>query len=121
LEEETQTVKAIDEQLNHYISLFEKALKEECKMCLCGLLAAESSNLPEVLKLEVQRFFNLNIKWLTKMFKQQNNVENNQEEAEKKAVFLISALEGAMLTSQVNNNNEMFDMTTQQIKALLKF
>lgn len=121
LEEENQSSKTIKELLHYYISLFEKALKEECKMCLCGLLAAESSNLPEEITLEVQRFFNLNINWLSKMFLQLDDVENNQEDAEKKAVFLISALEGAMLTSQVNNNNEMFDMTTQQIKVLLKF
>ena len=121
LEEAKPSSITIEESLNSYINLFEKALKEDCKMCLCGLLAAESLNLPEELKKEVQRFFNLNIKWLGEKFLQHADVQNDPELAEAKAVFLISALEGAMLTSQVNNKNEMFDMTIQQLRALLKF
>jgi TetR/AcrR family transcriptional regulator, transcriptional repressor for nem operon len=100
-----------------YIDLFEAALKQDCKMCLCGLLAAESSDLPEQLQLEAKRFFELNLVWLTEQFKALYKIEEGK--AHEKATFYVSALEGAMLTSQVCNNTALFDATVKQLKGML--
>jgi len=103
--------------LQMYISVFETALKRDKKMCLCGLLAAESSNLPSALKSEAWRFFQLNIEWLTDKFIQLGHLEQNR--AKEKAIFYISALEGALVTSQVNDDTTIFDATVKQLKAIL--
>jgi|TARA_B110001469_G_scaffold102913_1_gene101213 TetR/AcrR family transcriptional repressor of nem operon len=100
-----------------YIRVFETALKRDRKMCLCGLLAAESSNLPNALKSEARRFFQLNIEWLTNKFVELGHLDENSAKA--KAIFYISSLEGALLTSQVNDDTTIFDATAKQLKALL--
>jgi TetR/AcrR family transcriptional repressor of nem operon len=47
--------------INVYINLFRNALVQDKKMCLCGLLGAESDSLPEKVRYETKLFFERNI------------------------------------------------------------
>ena len=50
-------------KLERYVKLYEEVLREE-RLCLCGMLAAEYSTLPEPLQKEIRRFFDANETWL---------------------------------------------------------
>ena len=77
------------------------------KMCLCGLLGAESDSLPDKVRVEVQRFFNKNLAWLTQAH--QINGELNPGRA---AIQTVSLLEGAMIISKTLDDISYFEQAT---------
>ena len=66
LQIEGSSVKAA-ERLSAYAALFEKTFSTDKHLCVCGMLGAESSSLPEIVNHEVQRFFDANLDWLTQI------------------------------------------------------
>lgn len=93
--------------ISTYIEHFKNALIKDNKMCLCGLLGAESDGLPEAIQTEVQQFFSRNITWLTKAYELVN--ASSIEEAKQKAIQTISLLEGAMLISITMKDSNIFE------------
>lgn len=93
-----------------YIDLFRTSLLRDKKMCLCGLLGAESDALPDKVKYETKRFFERNIEWLEQAF----FAKNIKDEAKPKAIELLARLEGAMLMSKTLGDLEVFDLAFQQ-------
>jgi TetR/AcrR family transcriptional repressor of nem operon len=96
-----------------YISLFKKALITDRKMCLCGLLGAESDCLPDKVKIETQRFFEQNLAWLSKAHQLAEKVSS--EKAQLLAIRTVSLLEGAMMISKALNDNELFNKAAEMI------
>ncbi|KGJ97515.1 TetR/AcrR family transcriptional regulator [Colwellia psychrerythraea] len=90
-----------------YINLFRKALVKDKKMCLCGLLGAESDSLPDKVLIETKLFFERNIAWLT----QAHTViaPDNKEAAKRNAIKTIAILEGVMLISKTLDDNQIFE------------
>ncbi len=66
LQIEGSSVKAA-ERLSAYAALFEKTFSTEKHLCVCGMLGAESSSLPDMVNHEVERFFDVNLDWLTQI------------------------------------------------------
>lgn len=91
-----------------YIEQFKRALLEDEKMCLCGILAAESDGIPDKVSVATKRFFDLNIQWLTDAFDQAE--PQNHEVNVQKAVTLLSVLEGAMMVSKAMDDDHYFDV-----------
>lgn len=89
-----------------YLQQFESALTADKKMCLCGLLGAETDGLPEKVKEQTLRFFTQNIEWLTLAYTQ--GADHSEQQAKKLAVATISLLEGAMLVSKAMNDTSIF-------------
>ena len=50
--------------LKRYVESFQKILVDDKAMCLCGMLGAEISSLPKLVRDEVKRFAEDNINWL---------------------------------------------------------
>ena len=50
------------EALKIYVGAFRSALIEDGKICLCGILGAEISSLPQAVSSEAERFFDMNCK-----------------------------------------------------------
>ncbi len=50
--------------IGFYIAAFENSLKADRRTCLCGVLAAESGRLPEVVCSALKQFTDENLKWL---------------------------------------------------------
>jgi TetR/AcrR family transcriptional repressor of nem operon len=90
-----------------YTQLFRSALVIDKKMCLCGLLGAESDSLPDKVRTEVKRFFNENLTWLTAA-----HAANGESEPERAAIKTVSLLEGAMMISKALEDNSYFDIVT---------
>ena len=103
------------DMLNLYIDLFQKSLYNDKKMCLCGVLAAQSEDLPNRVKKEAIRFFQLSTKWLTDVFNEMLPSEKKRE-AKSNATYVIASLEGALILSQVLGNTSSFDTVVRKIK-----
>lgn len=94
--------------INVYTQLFRSALVTDRKMCLCGLLGAESDSLPDKVRLEVKRFFNENLAWLTAA-----HLANGDLNPTQSAIQTVSLLEGAMMISKTLDDNSYFELATQ--------
>ncbi|MBB1349374.1 MULTISPECIES: TetR/AcrR family transcriptional regulator [unclassified Pseudoalteromonas] len=91
-----------------YTQLFRRALVTDKKMCLCGLLGAESDSLPDKVRLEVKRFFNQNLTWLSAA-----HLANGEPNPDQAAIQTVSLLEGAMMISKTLDDNSYFELATQ--------
>jgi len=94
-----------------YAAQFRRALLEDNKMCLCGLLGAETDCLPEKVKQETKRFFRLNLDWLKIAHKSGGSIN-----VEQKAANTLSLLEGAMMVSKALGDNHFFDQAIDSLK-----
>lgn len=91
--------------------LFRKALTEDGKMCLCGVLAAEASGLPEEVALETRSFFSRLAQWLENALARTRwGIEKSAEERHKTALKALALFEGALLVARVHESTEMFDL-----------
>ena len=115
LGEPVELTKAGENPIKAYVSQFRRALLEDKKMCLCGLLGAETDCLPEKVKVETQRFFKLNLDWLQVAHKLDDPIG-----VEAKAANTLSLLEGAMMVSKALGDNHFFDQATDGLLFMVK-
>jgi len=99
--------KSGEDPIKVYVAQFRRALFEDEKMCLCGLLGAETDCLPDKVKEETKRFFKLNLNWLQLAHKL-----NDPTDFEQKAANTLSLLEGAMMVSKAVGDNNFFEQAT---------
>ncbi|MEO9653689.1 TetR/AcrR family transcriptional regulator [Marinomonas sp.] len=99
-----------DNPIDVYTNIFRNALLEDNKMCLCGLLGAQNESLPEKVQVEVQRFFNKNLTWLTAAHRALGSENPTQA-----AITTVSLLEGAMMISKALNDHSYFKLVTSDI------
>ncbi|MFZ6730681.1 TetR/AcrR family transcriptional regulator [Undibacterium sp. Ji42W] len=87
------------ERLAAYAAVFEQTFNRERRLCVCGMLGAESGSLPEAVADEIARFFKVNLDWLTQIMTdaQHAGLIKNNCAAESLAQTYLSALEGAMV------------------------
>lgn len=86
-------------RLQAYCDLFSETFAAGRSLCICGMLGAESNAIPDVVHVEVRRFFEHNAAWLADVLKQgaQAGEIKLTSPPEMLADFLLSALEGSML------------------------
>ena len=96
-----------------YINQFRRALIKDKKMCLCGLLGAESDGLPDKVRYETKRFFERNIVWLEQAY--QVVAAENKNSAKANAIKTISLLEGAMLVSKTLGDSQVFEQAVIEL------
>lgn len=95
--------------IERYVANFRHALIKDKKMCLCGLLGAESDALPEKVKYQTRRFFEMNLRWLETAYLAKNE---SAAVASRKAMQTVSLLEGAMMISKCLEDNSLFEQVT---------
>jgi TetR/AcrR family transcriptional repressor of nem operon len=88
-----------------YVGAFRDALVKDKRMCLCGILGAEIDGLPSKVSVQTKIFFERNIEWLTTAYSSKGSTPC----AEIKAMQTLSLLEGAMITSNVLTDIDVFD------------
>ena len=108
-------IEAGKDPLECYIKLFRDALLIDEKMCLCGVLGAESASLPELLRKEVKRFFQHNIVWLEQAFIRIK--PGDKANANTQAIKTLALLEGAMLMSNALDDHEIFEQAMSFIRS----
>jgi TetR/AcrR family transcriptional repressor of nem operon len=92
--------------LDRYPSLFRRSLENGNRMCLCSFMAAEYDDLPDIVKVEVQTFADVNIAWLSDLF---TEVGVKSDDAVSKARAIFAAVSGAQLLARSRNDIALFD------------
>lgn len=98
------------ERLMTFVALYRKALTEQKLICLCAVLGAEASGLPDPIAAEVKVFFKTNIKWLTEHY----TALGTHLPADR-AKAALSTLEGAMIISTVNDDISVFEAAARTV------
>jgi TetR/AcrR family transcriptional repressor of nem operon len=107
-----------EDSLRHYVQLYESVLVRD-RMCLCGMLAAEYSTLPEAMRAELRSFFDKNESWLS------HNLERGRKAGTLRfdgpaleiARMLTAGLEGAMLLARSYEEPARFGVTAKRLLA----
>jgi len=79
-------------------------LQQQGLVCLCAVLGAEASGLPDSVAREVKAFFETNIAWLSMTY-----AAMHVKGPEDCAKTTLALLEGAMIVSAVNNDMSVFE------------
>jgi len=93
------------DQLRDYVEIYVRVLKAG-RMCLCGMLAADYTTLPDAMRARVHHFFRTNEDWLSAVLSRgraRKEIAFAGKPAEA-AHFLSSALEGAMLLARADED-----------------
>lgn len=108
-------------RLRAYVGLFAGVLRNEDKMCLCGMLAADFSTLPRALRDSVRAFFDANEAWLAGVLEAGRRDRSLRLEGPPAAHarLLLSGLEGAMLVARSYGQVARFRETAGRFLAAL--
>jgi TetR/AcrR family transcriptional repressor of nem operon len=107
-------------KLHAYVALYAAVLRER-RLCLCGMLAAEYSTLPEPMRDAVIRFFNENERWLTRVLEEGCATDTLQFSGlpQEAARMIVCGLEGAMLVARPYNDVARFQSAADCLIASL--
>lgn len=107
-------------RLQAYIDLYANVLQDG-KSCLCGMLAAEFTTLPQPMQEAVISFFDRNELWLGEVLKKGRELAELQYRStpEEVAQMIVSSLEGAMLVARPYGDVRRFQSTASQMLASL--
>jgi len=88
-------------QLRAYADLYLGTLRDE-RMCLCGMLAAEYTTLPEAMRGAIVAFFDDNHRWLAALLESSRAAGEVAftGSADEAAQMIVGSLEGAMLVAR---------------------
>ena len=103
-------------QLERYAAIYADVLKAG-RICLCGMLAAEYTTLPEGMQAAIRGFFDLNERWLARILaagRRDGTLAFEGSEAEA-ARAITSALEGAMLLARPYGGAARFMSAAQRV------
>jgi TetR/AcrR family transcriptional repressor of nem operon len=89
--------------------IFVHANETEDRMCLCGLLAAESGALPERLLPQIAAFFALICEWLDAALSRTPHAP--------KSIEIIAALEGAILIARIRRDPSILRAVIAALQA----
>lgn len=104
--------------LRAYIDGIGRTLEQNGRMCLCGMLAAETDALPDEVRAEVRRFVEVNVDWLARTIARARGVAEQDAAMRGHARALLAALEGAMLIARGSGDLSSFEEMTQQFERL---
>ncbi|WP_090120435.1 TetR/AcrR family transcriptional regulator [Kosakonia arachidis] len=93
--------------LNRYPHIFRRSLESENRLCMGSFMSAEYDDLPEAVKVEVQKFADVNIDWLSEQLLEAGITESESSKIRAGAIF--SAIAGAQLMARSRNDIKLFD------------
>jgi TetR/AcrR family transcriptional repressor of nem operon len=109
------------ERLRRYARLYRNVLRDQDRMCLCGMLAADFETLPKDVRVEVRRWFDDNETWLARVLDagRKAGVLAFKGAPAAQALVLLSGLEGAMLVARSTTGPARFEETARRLLASL--
>jgi TetR/AcrR family transcriptional repressor of nem operon len=99
-----------------YVSVFRAALSNDNRMCLYGIMAAEHHDLPPEVRVEVDRFTDVNVRWLVELFSRQKTGATRKS-MQQKALAIFAAIEGAQLVARGRGDITVFDEIIKAYRA----
>lgn len=106
-------------KLKAYAQLYLDALRDDDRMCLCGMLASDIATLPAEVRREVVNFFADNEAWLTKVLDdgRQTQTLGFIGPAKSEAQFFLTGLQGAMLIARTYGDETRFRTVAHSLLA----
>jgi TetR/AcrR family transcriptional repressor of nem operon len=95
--------------IRKYTDVFRDTLRNENRMCLGGIMAAEHNDLPVEVQAEVVKFSEMNARWLTEVLSLQEPPGADAKAIERHALAIFAAIEGAQLVARGRNNAAVYD------------
>jgi len=96
----------------NYTKVFRAALVDDNRMCLCGIMAAEHQDLPAQVSAEVDRFTDLNVRWLMKALSSRRP-DASDDELRQQALAIFAAIEGAQLLARGQGDIGLYDRAVE--------
>jgi TetR/AcrR family transcriptional repressor of nem operon len=100
------------ELMRRYTGVFRAALENDNRMCLCGIMAAEFSDIPAGARTEVERFAKVNIAWLSAVL----FAKLDAAAAAQKAQAVLAAIQGAQLLARGRDDLKVFNQTIESYR-----
>jgi TetR/AcrR family transcriptional repressor of nem operon len=110
------TSRAASRQLGAYVELYADVLRSD-RLCLCGMLAAEYSTLPDPMRRAIRSFFEANEAWLAGLLETGRKAGELTFDgtAAEAANALTSTLEGAMLLARSYGDFSRFETAAERL------
>jgi TetR/AcrR family transcriptional repressor of nem operon len=108
-------------KLQRYCKLFADVLRDDHRMCMCGMLAADFDSLPKSVRDEVRGFFDDSEAWLTTVLEEGREARtlSFEDSARIEARIVLSTLEGAMLVARSHGEVALFEAVARRIVSTL--
>lgn len=108
-------------KLQRYAKLFADVLRDDHRMCMCGMLAADFDALPKAVRVEVAAFFDDNEEWLAGLLERGREARELAFEgpARAQARLILSTFEGAMLVARAHGDVARFEEVARRVLASL--
>lgn len=94
------------DRVSAYADLYRAAFRDDAKMCLCGMLAAEVTGLPESVREKVSEFFSENMDALRDATGDENS-----------ARMILASLQGGMLMARAYSNAAHIDAVAEDLES----
>jgi len=102
-----------EDYIDAMIGVYRSALKESDRICLCGMLGAESAGLPATMAEAVSEFFTKNVSWLSANL----SAELSDQDRRVRASSIVSILQGSMMMANSMGDHSFFDQAVSQVSA----
>ncbi|HEX7906639.1 MAG TPA: TetR/AcrR family transcriptional regulator [Paraburkholderia sp.] len=116
LDDLLETFENEQQTLERYTSVFRSALVQDNRMCLCGIMAAEHHDLPDEVRVEVDRFTEVNVDWLCKILSFRDDGSDAQS-IKRQALAIFASIEGAQLVARGRDDVSVFDDTVRAYRS----
>ncbi|GJD50900.1 hypothetical protein OPKNFCMD_3649 [Methylobacterium crusticola] len=94
--------------LAQYPGLFRRALENDNRMCLCGIMAAEHDDLPEAVRAEIRTFAEVQVAWLAKVLRAADPAAEAAA-VEQRARAIFAAIGGAQAVARAQADLTVYD------------
>ena len=109
------------ERLEEFAGIFKDTLENLDRVCLCGMLASESSSVPDKVSAQTRMFFSEQQDWISQTIAEgvDDGTISATTQPNEFAKTFLSALEGAMMLARSMEQPEHLRSVSNQMIALL--
>jgi TetR/AcrR family transcriptional regulator, transcriptional repressor for nem operon len=103
--------------IRKYTDVFRNTLRNENRMCLGGIMAAEHKELPVEVRAEVVKFSEMNVRWLIKVLSLGKSTRVATKAIQRRALAIFAAIEGAQLVARSRGDVSVYDEIVEAYRA----
>jgi TetR/AcrR family transcriptional regulator, transcriptional repressor for nem operon len=93
--------------IRRYTDVFGQTLRNDNRMCLAGIMAAEHKELPNEVRAAVVKFGQMDVDWIAKVLSLGKNIE--AEVVQRRALAIFAAVQGAQLVARSRGDVAIYD------------
>ena len=101
--------------MGHYTDMFADTLRNDNRMCLGGILAAERNELPVEVRTEVVKFGIMNERWIARVLAMRESTK--PEETRHRARAIFAAVSGAQLIAHSRGDVSVYEEIVATYRA----